>query len=337
MKHARNEGQNRGDAFRADVTSKLIELLETVDPNDFKLPWHRCGTIFGSNSAWDPRNALTTNRYRGINWVVLALASGLDPNGPKYGSARFATYLQWQQLGGQVRAGSKGLNVIKVGTFARKEERAKQAPTDTETAKTGKYLKVYTVFAAEQVEGVQAAAPAPVLSEGERNAFVDTFIARTKAELRICGDRATCVTNTRTGERWINLPEFARFTSLEGYYGTVLHELVHWTSFPLGRGTALSELFPDGSERYAFEELVAELGAAMLCAQLGVSNEPRPDHAAYLAGWLKALRNDQGYLMKAAALAQRAVEHLLEITDTALPEVPFEEAASAAEQDLAVA
>jgi len=312
MKKAAAAPANSGDVFRDEVTGKLLQLLEQVDPKDYRLPWHRTGTIFGVNSPMDPRNATTMNPYRGINWLILALVSGIDPNGPRHASCRYATFKQWQSIGGQVRAGSRGYKVVKVGTFTPKD--AKTAPpAPGEDARVGNYLKVYTVFAAEQVDGVEAAAPPPVLAIADRNAAVDAFIASTQADIRAGGDRACCVTSG-TGERWIHMPDFGRFTSQEGYYATILHELVHWTGYPVGRHTWLSEHFSDLTERYAFEELVAELGSAMLCAQLGVSAEPRPDHAAYLANWIQALRNDTTYIMKAAAQAQKAVEFLLELT-----------------------
>ena len=312
-----NPTQNRAETFRDEITAKLIELLEQVDPKDWKLPWHRAGTIFGINNPLCPLNATTRNRYNGINWLVLALASGLDATGPKYTSARFATYLQWQQAGFQVRAGSHGLPIVKVGTFNRKDKPTESRLSGEDESKAGKYLKVYTVFSAEQVEGTDAPMPAPVLSEADRLAGVEAFACATKADIRVGGDRACCSTNKITGESFISMPAFDRFTGVEAYYGTLLHELIHWTGLPTGRSARIGEMFDDLGERYAFEELVAELGSAMLCGELQVSNEPRPDHAAYLASWLQGLRNDKAYIMRAAAQAQQAVQHLMTITGRA--------------------
>jgi antirestriction protein ArdC len=97
-------------------------------------------------------------------------------------------------------------------------------------------------------------------------------------------------------------------TSLETYYATLLHELTHWTGATYRLGREFGKRY--GDHAYAFEELVAELGAAFLCAELGIANEPRPDHAAYLGPWLKVLEEDSRAIFRAASLAQQAVEYL---------------------------
>ena len=107
----------------------------------------------------------------------------------------------------------------------------------------------------------------------------------------------------------IQMPPFETFVDAEGYYATLGHEMTHWTRHP----TRLDRDFGRqrfGDEAYAREELVAELGAAFLCADLGLALEPRPDHAAYLASWLQVLRQDKRFIFSAAAHAERAVAFL---------------------------
>jgi antirestriction protein ArdC len=105
------------------------------------------------------------------------------------------------------------------------------------------------------------------------------------------------------------LPLFESFRDAESYYATLLHELTHWTRHEkrLNREFGRKRW---GDSGYAAEELVAELGAAFLCADLGVTPEPREDHAAYLASWLEVLKSDKRAIFTAAAHAQRAADFL---------------------------
>ena len=290
------------ESFRDELTQAFIEMLGKVSPDDYKLPWHQTGTIFGKNAALDPRNAITKTPYCGTNWIALAMASGLNKNGQNFTSARYATYRQWASIGGQVRKGSKGIRVIKVGTFTKEDE------------VKGRYIKVYTVFAAEQIDGVEAPGPEPVVTEVQRIATIEAFVAATSADIRTGGDRAYCSTNPNTGDRFVTVPVLERFTSVYGYYATILHELIHWTAHPLGRMDSPTE--STAAENYAFEELVAELGSAMLCCQLGLASEAREDHAQYLKCWLGALKNDSSYLINAASKAQKAVDYLMGMSST---------------------
>jgi len=106
----------------------------------------------------------------------------------------------------------------------------------------------------------------------------------------------------------IKCPTPDQFDSTESYYGVLLHELVHWTGHKTRCNRDLLNSF--GSEDYAKEELVAELGAAFLCSDLGITPEPRQDHAGYLASWLKVLKSDKKFIVRAATKAQAAIDHL---------------------------
>jgi antirestriction protein ArdC len=105
------------------------------------------------------------------------------------------------------------------------------------------------------------------------------------------------------------MPDIQAFRNSESYYATLAHEMTHWTRHE----TRLNRDFGRkrfGDAGYAMEELVAEIGAAFLCADLGITPETREDHAAYVASWLKALKNDKRAIFTAASYAQRAVNHL---------------------------
>jgi antirestriction protein ArdC len=140
----------------------------------------------------------------------------------------------------------------------------------------------------------------------------DAFVTATGANIQHRGNRACYIPSVDR----IEMPPYAQFrdtqtsTAAEGYYATLLHELVHWTS-PAHRCNR------DRGKRFAYhayarEELVAEIGAAFLCADLNIALEPRPDHAAYIAAWLTVLKSDKRAIFNAAALAQKAVDCLLE-------------------------
>ena len=137
-----------------------------------------------------------------------------------------------------------------------------------------------------------------------RLAAVDAWIAGTGASISHGGGRAFYAPSSDT----IRLPEFGSFDSPEAYYGTAAHELVHWAGAAKRLDRIKGSIF--GSPDYAFEELVAELGAAYLCADLAITSEPREDHASYIASWLKALRDDPRNLFRAAAYAEKAAGYL---------------------------
>jgi antirestriction protein ArdC len=120
-------------------------------------------------------------------------------------------------------------------------------------------------------------------------------------------------------EDYIQLPPFESFKSADGYYATRAHESTHWTGAPHRLNRDLKSRFDEAA--YAAEELVAELGAAFLCADFGISNEPRPDHAAYLAHWLEILRADKRALFTAASKAQAAADWLHARTSVSAPEL----------------
>ena len=169
-------------------------------------------------------------------------------------------------------------------------------------------MKGYSVFNVEQIEGLPEhyyAKPEPIIDPALRIENADAFFAATRADIRHGGNSA----HYSCGSDHVQMPAFETFRSPEAYYATLAHELTHWTKHKsrLDRNLGRKRW---GDEGYAREELVAELGAAFLCADLELTPEPRSDHAAYIQSWLKVLREDKRAIFTAAAHAQRAAEFL---------------------------
>ena len=238
--------------------------------------------------------------YRGINVITLwmtATARG-------YACPIWLTYKQAQELGAQVRKGEHGELVV----FASKITRTETTEKGDETEREIPFLKGYTVFNAEQIDNLPphfTAPAAPTLDPVQRIAHAESFFAATGADIRHGGDRAFYAVQPDR----VQMPPFETFRDAESYYATLAHECTHWTKHE----TRLNREFGRkrwGDEAYAAEELVAELGSAFLCADLGLTPEPRADHASYIENWLRVLKNDKRAIFTAAAHAERAAAFL---------------------------
>lgn len=231
--------------------------------------------------------------YRGINVLILAMTPFSNPY--------WMTFKQAKEYGACVRKGEKSTAI----TFFKSLNIQDKA---TGEDKTIPLLRSYAVFNADQIDGLpERFYPKPIiLNTEQRQANAESFIAATQAEIRHGGNNAYFSPSLD----FIQVPDFASFETGEGYYSTLLHELTHWT----GHASRLNRNLKDGfgTKDYCREELTAEIGAAYLCAHTGVSNEPRADHAEYLAGWLTILKEDKKAIFRAAALAQKAVDHLFD-------------------------
>ena len=275
------------------VTDRIVAMLETG-----VRPWAQ-----GWNAPAGGGRPLRVDGqgYRGAN-VINLWAAGIERG---FASPFWMTYKAARERGGQVKKGAKSESAFYVGTIDRTETKASGEEVDRTIA----FLKAYCVFNADEIEGLpehfyaKASGHTP-LSEGSRMPAADAFIAATGA--RIVHGGGKCF--YRPSADQIHLAEFAAFTCIEEYYSTALHELVHWS----GSEKRLDRLTksPYGSPEYAFEELVAELGAAYLCADLGVANEPREDHASYIAGWIKKMNEDNRAIFRAASHAEKAAGFL---------------------------
>ncbi len=264
------------------VTDSIIRTLETGEQGSWQCPWHRRGGGL-------PRNGLTGRAYRGIN--TLSLWVGAQAAG--YADDRWATYRQWQELGAQVKKGERSTLVVfwkDLGTD--KEDRPRFV------------ARASYAFNAAQVEGAPSAGEPMPPSEWTLPEVFAGFVERTGARVTHGGDAAFYMPS----EDRIILPPRDRFPTAHGYASTALHELTHWTGAKGRLGRNLSSRFR--SQAYAAEELVAELGAAFLCAELGLEAEPHPTQASYLASWLKLLRSGPKAIFTAASAASRAVGYL---------------------------
>ncbi|MCE8000615.1 MAG: DUF1738 domain-containing protein [Rhodobiaceae bacterium] len=285
---------NRPDIYTR-VTAKIIADLEAGTQ-----PWHKpwnAEHLAGRISRPLRHNGVA---YRGLNIVLLWAASVAKG----FAAPTWMTYRQASELGGQVRKGAKGELVVYADTFRKTETDA--AGQDREVAIP--FMKGYTVFNVDQIEGLPEAfyaVPEPILDTVERDAAADSFFAATGADVRYGGTQAYYAVEPD----YVQMPPFETFEDPESYYATLGHEITHWTRHRdrLDRSFGRKRW---GDEGYAQEELVAELGAAFLAADLGLSPDPRPEHAAYIDHWLRGLRSDTRYIFQAAAHAQRAVDFL---------------------------
>lgn len=266
------------------VTNRIIEELEKgVAP--WVKPW--------APDYSAPYNPSSRNFYKGINHLYLSV---IQQSGV-YGSSNFwLTYKQAADKGAQVKKGAKGVQVV---FFKPLSITAKDEATNEDVSKTIPLMRTYTVFNADMIEGLDL--PALVPNEFNPIEHCEDFIQNTGANIQHGGDRACFVPSLDI----INLPKPEAFKTEFDYYATAFHELAHWT----GHESRLNRLKNDrfGSEGYAFEELIAELSASMLCAHNHI--EAQLQHASYIESWLKALKNDKKYIFKAAAQAQKVLDY----------------------------
>jgi len=278
------------------ITDKIIADLEKgVRP--WMKPWnaeHAAGRI---------TRPLRHNGqpYNGIN--ILMLWSAASAAG--YSAPIWMTFKQALQLGANVRKGEKGELVVYANTVTRTEQ---DETTGEEQEHTIPFMKGYTVFNVDQIEGLPPhyyQLAEPVLDPVQRIAHAESFFAATSARINHGGNQAYYT----IGADRIQMPPFESFCDAESYYATLAHETTHWTRHPsrLDRDFSRKRF---GDEGYAQEELVAELGSAFLSADLELTPEVRDDHTAYIESWLKVLKNDKKAIFTAAAHAQRAVDFL---------------------------
>ena len=282
-----------------EITDKIISILDRVNPDDYEAPFA------GLAAQGLPMNPVTDHRYQGINIPSL----WFDQQTREFSSNHWATFKQWKTNGAQVRKGEKGSPIILYKTLTKTDE--DENGTETETAIP--MLKIYTVFNADQVDGYDHGGNAKEDDADlvERIAAADRFCTATGARIEHGSEGAYYMPKTDS----IHLPDTKKFintktaTATENYYSTLFHELTHWTGAPK-RLDRDRELYSGDQKKYAFEELIAELGAAFLCASLRITQAPRDDHAQYIKSWLQALKGDKKFVFKAAAQAAKANDYL---------------------------
>jgi len=239
------------------------------------------------------KNIISQKPYRGINRLITAMVSTIKG----YNNPAWASYDQWQKIGGQVRLHEKGTKIVYW---------SKATSTDKATGESKEYAfaKAFSVFNIAQVDGIDIIPSGDTISDNARNDACDQRIAATGANIVHGGDTACYIPSADV----IRMPELGVFETSEHYYATAFHELAHWTSDKSRCDRDLSK-GKFGNADYAFEELVAELSAAFLCQHHQIKGDLR--HAGYIQSWLKALKNDNKAIFKASGLAQQATDFLL--------------------------
>lgn len=274
------------------INSKIVSLLEQGT-----VPWRKTWNATTNM----PKNLISGKEYRGINVFML----GCMP----YCSPYWLTFKQVQDRGGHVRKGEKSTPIV----FWKWIDRKDADDTDTEDANGWKVplLKYYNVFNLDQVEGITAP-PAP-------EAIINRFTPNQRAEQIIAGMPLKPRINYGGNQPayspvldYVKMPVPETFESPEEYYSTLFHELAHSTGHAsrVGRKGILEPSY-FGSHSYSKEELVAEMGAAFLCGHANIENRTIENSAAYIRGWLKALKNDRTLLVHAAAQAQKASDYIM--------------------------
>lgn len=270
-----------------DIASKIADLMER-DGIAWTQEWAGMKPFF---------NAFSQHTYTGNNIFSLMIASMLQ----EIDDPRFLTFKQARMLGGCVKKGSKGIPIVFYGT-ARDKQSAEE--------KRYRFGRISYVFPLSAIDGLEDADLPPAGGDMHQNPdevidHAQAFFAATGSEVITGGDRASYAKKRDV----IRMPTFASFTSAEAYYGTLAHEHIHWT----GNATRLDRTLSMEQQKYAFEELVAEIGSVLLCVQLGIVAEPSPANAAYVKGWARHIRAQPHAFWDAAKLASNAVAHLVSL------------------------
>ena len=257
---------------KQDVANRVIERFETV--GEFEMPFKTFGN----------QNFKSGHKYRGINVLLLAMAG--------YSSPYWGTPKQWIEAGADI-SGSKCTKIVFWNVKKYEDE-------ETGEEKTYQWAKYYNVLNSEQVAGWESPA-SEKKDTTEIVAQADRFFRN--LDVNTVAGWVACYS---LGADTVTIPPRTEFnatktsTATETYYSTLAHENVHATMHKSRCDRSMKS--------YAAEELVAEIGAAILCEKLGISSEMRDDHIAYIKSWLKALRNDKQFIFTAASKSQAAVD-----------------------------
>ena len=291
------------------VTDKIVAAIEAGGLAPWHKPWSKVPG--GAASVAAPVNAGSAREYHGINVLTLWAASAVHG----YTSGAWLTSKQAAELGGTLRKG-QGKLYEPIVWSQRKDytTRADGTPIvdsdgnpDTRSVWLTKFSFVYNVASISGLPARFAEAGPVTLPGDERFAPLRAIVTGAAVPLHHGGERAY-YRHSSGGDEEIRLPVPAAFTSPDLYWSTLAHEYTHATGHRLRCDRDLSGSF--GSHRYAAEELVAELGAAFICARFNIDSEPRADHASYLAHWLGVLKEDKKAIFVAAAKAGQAARWL---------------------------
>jgi antirestriction protein ArdC len=289
------------DGGRADIYARITDRI-VADLEKGVRPWVQPWSAGNANGRITRPLRHNGEPYTGMN-VLLLWSEGLSRG---FTAPIWMTFRQSIELGGHVRKGETGSTVIYASRFTKTETDEHGGEVERDIP----FLKAYSVFNVEQIKGLPEHffhRPTLILDPVERIEHADRFFANTGSVIRHGGSRAFYSPSSDH----IQMPIFESFRDAASYVAVMSHEHIHWTADSGRVGRGLSRYAKDRSER-AREELLAEIGSALVCADLGIvpELEPRPDHAAYVASWVSVLSNDRRAIFSAAAHAQRAVAYL---------------------------
>jgi len=279
-------------AVRADVYSRITEeIIAGIEhgPGDWRAPWHHNGTSIAR-----PSNLGSGKRYRGINTVALWVAA----MNRGYADGLWGTYRQWATAGAQVRKGERATTVV---FWKQIESGGGDALEDDDGGRKKMFARAFSVFNVSQVDGFTPP-PAVLLPEADRLADAEAFINNLGIQTVFGGSEAFYRPSTDT----VQMPTFERFSDPASFYGVWLHETGHASGAKHRLDRDLSGRF--GTASYAAEECCVEILSGLILADLGIAHHPRPDHAAYIASWLKVLKDDPRAIFTAASKAQQAAD-----------------------------
>ena len=288
------DSKDRLDVHQS-ITNSIVAAIE-AGAGDATLPWHRTGA-----SSILPKNVATGNAYNGIN-VVALWATAQER---AYTHSLWGTYKQFQSLDAQVRKGERAALVI----FYKEYDVEPDAEQQDDDGRR-RVAKASWVFNIAQVDGYTIGEPLPPLPPLERNATAEAFVAATKAEIKIGGESAYY----RPSTDHIQMPDEHLFREADSeqrsqdWYSVLTHELGHFTGHEKRLNRQFGKRF--GDDAYCMEELTAELCSAFLCAELGITVQPRADHAHYIGHWVRVMKADKRAVFTAAAAASAAARYL---------------------------
>ena len=312
--------KQRKDVFQ-EVTDTVLAFLKEGQKKQWHRPWKQLFRSTGSQVS------IASRPYTGLNQILLMMAK----NRNKFASNQWATYKAWSEKGYQVQKGEQGTDVT--GWFPSqyqvKNSEGKiiiDPVTKKPKQNTVLSFKSWKVFNGSQVAGSDGKPfqsrneSTPVLElplkwsdEGNHIAKLNSMINRHSVDIRTGGDKAFY---SAVGDGFIRMPEKGQFESMEAYYGTLTHEMIHWTGHDIrtGRHTKIKESKKDfNNNDYAFEELVAEIGSCFFDKYLNIENEKEVEnHFAYLQSWIAGLENNPYMIERASQMAHKAVDYLLE-------------------------
>ncbi len=276
-----------------EITERIIDSLE-----DGVIPWAR---PWEAAQYGEHRNAVTGRPYRGLNIMLLNLVAMMKG----FVDPRWLTYRNAEKLGGHVKKGENGVGIVfwKFLPVKEQEESDSVSDADDNDPKVIPFARMYTVFNVEQCEDLDLPAlETPVEFEDTGNPDAEKILSL--PVLKHGGSRAYY----SKAKDFIALPVREAFESLDFYFATAFHETIHWTGHPARLHRQFGKRF--GDQDYAFEELVAEIGAAFLGAKTGIPFEEMR-HPGYIDYWLSILRKDNRAIFTAAAKAQTAADFVL--------------------------